>query len=149
MGQIILVIEPIKQRSMHCGPACIEMILKFYGFKYVDQGTIGRDIRVMPRKGCFPNDVIKYLRRYNIEAIKSKNLDDLKEIEKGHPIVLGQKDHFMLLIGVEGEKLIYIDPYVGKKYKTSLSEFKETKDQTIIDLVIIKKVEIPNGAKKE
>lgn len=140
---ILLPITGIKQRPIHCGPACIEMILKFYGYVNVDQVIVGKDLRVKFSRGCYPYQVIKYLKRFNIIAEKSKKIEDIERISEGNPIVLGQMDHFMLLIGREGNEYFYIDPATGRKNKDTLDYFK----REMIDIIIITKVEKPDGRK--
>ena len=140
---ILLPIIGIKQKHMHCGPACVEMILKFYGYDNIDQNTIGRDLRIKIKRGCYPSDVIRYLKRFNIETEKVKNIELISKISEGRPIVLGQKDHFMLLIGIEGDQYLYIDPYTGRRNKDKLEFFKKD----TVDLILIKKVGIKSGRK--
>jgi len=142
METILLPISGIKQKSMHCGPTCIEMVLKFYGYKNINQTQIGNDLKVVNRNGCYPSDVIRYLSRFNIVVVKTKRIKSISEIVKGYPIILGQRDHFMLLIGYEDEKYIYVDPYTGRKNKASLEWFQ----REIVDLLIITSVEKDNGS---
>jgi len=133
MANILLSIAGIKQKTMHCGPACIEMILKFYGYTNILQEDIGKDLRVIDRKGCYPSDIIRYLRRFNIEVVKIKRLRDVEKIIKGRPIILGQRNHFMLLIGKVGDKFIYIDPYTGRRNRATF----EWIQREVVDLLII------------
>ena len=140
---ILLPIVGTKQRPMHCGPVCIELVLKFYGFENMDQAIIGKDLNVKGNRGCFPRDVIKYLKRYNITAEKSKAITDIEKISEGRPIFLGQRDHFMLLIGREGDNFIYIDPATGRRNRDTLEWFKKE----VVDLVLITHIGEHDGRK--
>jgi ABC-type bacteriocin/lantibiotic exporter with double-glycine peptidase domain len=130
---VILKVKPIKQKSLHCGPCCIEMVLKFYGFKNVTQITIGKDINIKVKRGCYPRDVIRYLKRFNIIAEKRRTLNTLEYLKYKRPIIIGTQEHFMLLIGLKDKKYIIIDPSTGRKQKREYKFFKEeVKDYIII-----------------
>ena len=142
MKNYVIPVTGIKQKRLHCGPCCIEMVLKYYGFKNVDQVTIGKDINVKIKRGCYPHDVIRYLKRYNITAEKRKTLGTLMYLEHKRPIIIGTYDHFMLLVGVIDTKYIVLDPATGRKQKYDYKFFKEE----VKDYIIIK--EIKNGKER-
>ena len=137
MKNYLLPIKPIKQKTLlHCGPACLQLILNYYGFSNINQSIIGRDLKVRQRRGCYDQDIINYLKRYNIESIKSKHIEDLEKINRGYPIILSQEDHVMLCVGVEGDKYVFIDTEFGSVRKRKLDWFKKN----VIDLLIVTKV---------
>jgi ABC-type bacteriocin/lantibiotic exporter with double-glycine peptidase domain len=138
MKDILLPIKPIKQIPLYCGPASLELVLNYYGFPYINQKIIGRDLRVRAHRGCYTQEVINYLKRYNIIAEKSNHIEDLKLIKNGQPIFLGQEDHFMLCIGIKGDKYIFIDPEFGSIRQRKLEWFKEN----VKDLIIITKTNL-------
>jgi len=133
-NNFILKISPVKQLPCHCGPSCIEMVLKFYKIKNIDQVKIGKEINVTFRSGCFPFQVIKYLKKYNIVCRKDGGRKRaLSYFEKTRqPIILGEVDHFTLLIGKKDDKYIINDPYYGKQKIKSLDYFQKINEYLII-----------------
>jgi len=118
------------------------MVLRFYGYDNITQAIVGKDLNVKLKRGCYPRDIIAYLKRFNIVAEKSKKISDIAKIREGYPIFLGQREHFMLLIGVEGEQFVYIDPATGRKNKDKFDYFKKE----IVDLVVITSIGVHNGS---
>jgi ABC-type bacteriocin/lantibiotic exporter with double-glycine peptidase domain len=109
------------------------MVLKYYGYTMIDQKTIGNDIMVKIKRGCYPHDVIRYLKRYNIFAEKKTGIRTLNYLDNKRPIIIGTYDHFMLLVGRIGKKYFIIDPATGRKGKYEYEFFqKEVKDYVII-----------------
>ncbi len=136
MSDFVLDIKGVKQKKLHCGPCCIEMVLRYYGYENIDQETIGKDINVKIKRGSYPRDVIAYLRRYDIIAEKKTALSTLKYLDKRRPIIIGTSEHFMLLVGKEGDKYIILDPATGRKNKYTYDFFREE----VKDYIVIKEV---------
>jgi len=136
MENNVLSIKGIKQLSLHCGPACIEMVLRYFGYNNIKQRRIGKDIKVNLKEGCYTIDIIRYLKRYNIitEFRKGKNV--LKSLTITHPIVICTRSHFMLLVGKENEKYIIINPASGNHIKKDIDFFKKE----IVGYIIVREV---------
>ena len=129
----VLNIKPIKQLPIHCGPACMEMLLRFYGIKNVTQKKIGRDINVLWREGCLPNQVIRYLKKFKIVCRISRRKYALDYFEKSRqPIILGESAHFTLLIGKKKDKYIIIDPCYGRCRIKNINYFLEDINEYVI-----------------
>jgi ABC-type bacteriocin/lantibiotic exporter with double-glycine peptidase domain len=133
-NNFILSIKPIKQLKCHCGPACIESLLKFYKINGISQVKIGQDMHVTFRDGCFPFQVIRYLKRHNIICRNDRSKKRaLSYFEKTHqPIILGEVDHFTLLVGMKDDKLIVNDPYYGKQKVKNLSYLNKVNEYMLI-----------------
>ena len=131
---MVLKIKSIKQIKYHCGPACIEMILKYYGINKFDQKEIGTKFKVKIIRGCYPYQVIKYLKRFGILAEKRGVWEGIPFDNLKHPIIVGTKTHFLLFIGRnKKKKLVLIDPAIGKRiYRTMKYFYKEIKDYIVI-----------------
>ena len=129
-----LKIKPIKQIKFHCGPACIEMVLKYYGINKPEQKEIGKRFRVRIIRGCYPYQVIRYLKRFGIIAEKQGVWEGIPFRNLKHPVIVGTKTHFLLFTGQnEKEKLVLIDPAKGKRiYRTMEYFYKEVKDYIVI-----------------
>ena len=133
-SNFILKIPPIKQRPCHCGPVCLVMVLNYYGIKNINQIKVGQDMHVTFRDGCFPFQVIKYLKRHNIICRNDRSKKRaLSYFEKTHqPIILGEVDHFTLLVGKQDDKLIINDPYYGKQKVKNLSYLSKVNEYILI-----------------
>jgi len=142
-NDFLLPIKSIKQLPAYCGPACIEMVLKFYNIKNIDQKKIGKELGIIWREGCFPYQVIRFLKKYKIICVKDRSKKrPLEYFEKTkQPIILGEVDHFTLLVGKNKDRYIVIDPYYGKAVSKNYNYFQKIKEYLII-------VEV-NGVKYE
>lgn len=119
------MIIPIKQLVLHCGPACIAMVLSVCGHP-VDQVVIGKDLQVMNRKGCSSQDIVQYLRAYGLEADVSTDSSEIKPLQ-----IVRTDRHFMLVAGREGDDYVLVEPLGGKFTKRDEAWFKEKVDEVI------------------
>jgi|GEM_PF-5964480 len=130
-GKVVLPIKGVRQKKYCCGPACIEMVLWYYGYK-VSQDQIKKEARVGSQRGMFPSQVLKYLEKYGVICSKVKTMDVDKYLEKPRPLILGLENHYVLLIGHINKHLILIDPSTGRKSIVARSYLKDVKDYTKI-----------------
>ena len=126
-GKILLPIRGVKQKKFCCGPACIEMVLQYYGYK-VTQEQVRKEVGVWEQRGMFPHQVIKYLAKYGIISEKVKRIDVDKYLETPRPAIIGLKCHFSLLVGKLNGYLIIIDPAVGRKSIVKRDYLRKVKD---------------------
>ena len=132
-NNFILSVVKIKQLPLHCGPACMEMLLRFYGIKNVTQKKIGRDMNVVWGDGCLPSQVIRYLKKFKIFCRISRKKYALEYFEKSHqPIILGEASHFTILIGKKKNKYIIIDPCYGRCRLKSQDYFSQDINEYVI-----------------
>lgn len=115
----------IKQLALHCGPACIAMVLAFYG-QPVDQAVIGKEFRVVERGGCSSQEIAQYLRNKGLQVEISKHVSDLRPLE-----IIKTGKHFMLLTGKEGDYYILIEPLGGMFTKRDQQWFDTKVDEVI------------------
>lgn len=130
-----LKIKPIKQIRYHCYPACIEMILKYYGINKIDQKEIGKKFKAIKiLRGCYPSDVMKYLKRFGIMSEKRGVWEGIPFSNLKHPVIVGTMKHALLLIGKsKGGKMVLIDPAIGKRiYRTMKFFYYKVKDYIVI-----------------
>lgn len=134
-GKLLLPIKGVRQRKFCCGPACVEMVLQYYGYR-VTQEQVRKECRVWEQRGMFPHQVIDYLAKYGIIAKKVKKINVDKYLEKPRPAIIGLKCHFTLLVGKLGNYLIIIDPASGRKSIVKRDYLRKVKDYTIIQKVV-------------
>lgn len=97
----------IKQLALHCGPACIAMVLAFYG-QPIDQAGIGRELHVVERGGCSSQDIAQYLRTKGLKAEVTRDVTDLRPLQ-----IIKTGSHFMLLTGKEENYYVLVEPLGG------------------------------------
>ncbi len=143
---MILDIKPIKQKPLHCGPACMQRIFEFYNIDGQTQERIGKEMNVRFNRGCYPFQVIRYFRKYGIESHKVTVFRDkwgetYKYLKKNRPIMISNGSHFMLLVGCEqdfgGHTTFFImDPQKCEVVKKNTEYMKgKIKDYIIIDVI--------------
>jgi ABC-type bacteriocin/lantibiotic exporter with double-glycine peptidase domain len=132
--KVILPIKGIKQKSYFCGPACIEMILYYYGYK-VSQKEIGKILGTYRRRGTYTSQVIKYLSKYGIICKKVKELDIDKYLDKPRPLIIGFPQHFVLLIGRVKNYLVVLDPAHGRRNIVKRDYLNQAKDYIKIERI--------------
>jgi len=119
-----------------CGPACIMMVLNFFklndGKKDLNEKDIEYLMKTNPSSGTKTDNLLRLLKHFNLRTkvyngrngIKAiKEVDDINTIG----IILVEEwgeGHFIIAEDLykNKNKIKIADPYLGKKYDTTLSE---------------------------
>src|SRR5947199_5100315 len=104
-------------KTSTCAQACVTSLLNYYGFKVNYADVINETSNPSMSAGMSPEQIIWYLRRYNLQAKSFRgNLSNLKAlIDRGWPTIVGFDDlkvqHVVLVVGYNDfrEMLFYID----------------------------------------
>ena len=127
----MLDIKPFRQKPSFCGPACLKMVLRYYGTDKTekelgkltkctfDKGTPGINILKAAHKLGFDgfikdNATIKKLREY-VEKKKIPVIVDWFSVSEGH---------YSVVIGIDKENIYIQDPEFGSMRALRLKEFK-------------------------
>lgn len=126
-GKRILPIKGVKQLKFCCGPACMEMIFSYYGYK-ISQEHIKKELKVGIKKGMYPHQVQKYLAHFGIHTKKVFKCDVDKYFDRPRPLLLGLPQHFVLMIGRIDSMLVIVDPITGRQTTTDRDYLRGVKD---------------------
>lgn len=63
----MIPIKPIRQKPSHCGPACLEMVLSYYG-KKITQQQIAKHAGTTHAQGTPPHSLVKEAQRHGCIA---------------------------------------------------------------------------------
>lgn len=126
-GEIIKKYPFTKQRGIKdCGPACVQMILKYYN-GYISLDKLGEMMNTN-QNGTTAYNIKKTLNSigFKSEGIKSKNIIDLKLPCIAHVIINHSYEHYIVIykVNIKKQTLLIADPSIGLKH-LSFNEFKK------------------------
>ncbi|MFH1332793.1 MAG: C39 family peptidase [archaeon] len=114
-----LKVPYIKQWPYYCGPACLEMVLRYHGIEKT-QDEIGREISPVPYFGYTTSQLKEYAEKQGFQATLTKhsNITELiKNIDAEIPTIILQwlniekkQPHFRVAIGHKENKITVRDP---------------------------------------
>lgn len=102
-----------------CGPTTLGMVYEYHGRLESTRDIAERIYDFETRNGTDPNAIIKDAKIHgfpNSVIRTGVDLDFLQdELESGHPVIVGvevawQSGHYMVVVGMEGDKIIVNDP---------------------------------------
>ncbi len=109
-------------QSSWCGPTVLGMIYEQYGRKETTKAIADRVYNYEARMGTYVSDLVKDAREHGFpdtEIRTGVDFDYIKEnLEAGRPVIVGvevawKSGHYMVVVGLEGDKIIVNDP--GRK----------------------------------
>lgn len=107
---------------MECGAACLTMILGYYG-KWITLEQAREDCGVS-RDGQNALNIVKAARKYGMTAAGSSiGVKGFEEFDEFPCIVYWNRNHFIVLNGIKGNKYYINDPAAGNKV-ISAEEFR-------------------------
>ena len=119
----------MQQTPYTCLPACVRIVLYYYQQEFSEE-AIAKACQVN-RRGTRFDQVVKFIQSIGLEItrIKEGNLNDIFDhlIEK-KPVIVGlgaeylpyaktRSTHAVVICGLEGNQVIFIDPALGKEVK--------------------------------
>lgn len=133
----------VEQKPSFCGPASVSMILKIFGYNF-SQNKIGDLASTEVGKGTHPNTLIKVVEDLTTKQVRGAWIDvnyimDLKNeirlwLNQGALLIVdykknilfpeAKKAHYSVVVSVEGDELVVLDPS-GKKGGVYLAEIEK------------------------
>lgn len=128
---ILKGIKPIKQKRRICGPACLEIVLRYYK-KGVGQDKLKKLLGSTYLKGTTNENMIRVSRELGFKASykTGSSIADIKKlIKKRVPVIVGfftkrGGSHYSVVQGID-EKFIFIaDPDLNEISKFKIKDFE-------------------------
>ncbi len=153
-------IKPLKQTNSYCGPYCLKMVFDYYNLKISikDIAKITKTSLSKTNLGTSPENMVKASRHFGFNSYykEESSLEEIKKfVNLGIPAIVNwfseDEGHYSVVIGIDKNKIYFIDPEYGKKVSMSLINFqkvwfdykgdifKSKKDFRVRPLIIIKK----------
>lgn len=115
-----------------CGPACLRMVLAFWGIKKTEQ-ELALACNHTYEKGCQGEDMVSAARQFGFDAF-IKNNSDVKElkgyVDLGIPIIVDwfcgdlPEGHSSVVVGVDDENVYMLDPWLDEMRVVTIYDFK-------------------------
>lgn len=118
-----------------CFPACIRMLLEYYGIK-VKEIDLRKLFGTTPKRGTEWPKVVDKIRKYGVEFVYLRNQKFEKLvglIKEGVPVVVSvdtlslgdfsHRAHTMLVVGVFNKKVVIHDPEKGSSIEIDKDKF--------------------------
>lgn len=108
-----------KYQKSWCGPTSLAMVYEYHGKKETTYEVAKRIYDFDARVGTFAKDIVKDAKRNGFKKTRVKTGVDFdfleKELKAGNPVIVGvevawQSGHYMVVVGLEGDKVIVNDP---------------------------------------
>ncbi|CAB1065503.1 hypothetical protein D1BOALGB6SA_10300 [Olavius sp. associated proteobacterium Delta 1] len=124
---IIKGVPHVQQGRNQCGPACLTMVLNYYGVK-VGLNTVDKEARE-GRRGTPLKDMVGYPFGHGLFAKQwySKDIDHIKGfLDQDMPVIArvlsrtrpNKACHYIVLVGYTKNGFIANDPYEGRSYRS-------------------------------
>lgn len=131
----------IQTTNYSCGPACIAIIYKYYGYKANEKSMIKR-LGADPEEGVAPEVLVSFLRnrRFRIKQKHDMTMEELERfIDRGNPVIVAYQDwsykpsetnyhktwdngHYAVVMGYDSKRIYLSDPSSTKDKKGLLKE---------------------------
>src|SRR3989338_9124373 len=127
----MLNLKPYRQKPELCGPACLKMVLEYFGIEK-PEAKIARLYGYKPAKGVSAEGLIKAAKQLGLKAF-SKDFTELKDIKE---YVLNKKTtvivdwfsvddgHYSVVVDIDKENVYLQDPEIGHIRSMRLEVFK-------------------------
>lgn len=135
----MLKVSSFKQTdSSRCGPACVKMVLGYYGIM-ATENQVAKKCNWTFEKGCDNMDMVKALNSYGLKSILQTDCtyeDIQKCIKKKIPVIVDwfthgvnpsttimANGHASVVVGLDNDNIFLIDPEDGKQRSIPRKEF--------------------------
>ncbi len=143
----MIKLKPFKQSKGYCGPACLKMVMGYYGIQKSEDywAKLTKSSRT---KGCDEENIIKAAKKLNFKGYVKQNssIKELRElVKKGIPIIVDwfspeEAGHYSVVVGFEGNKILIADPHFGKIMKHDVNWFEERWFDIVSEKLIKKEI---------
>ena len=151
----MLDVKPFRQSPAFCGPACLKMILEYYGIKKSEK-ELAKLSGASIARGIDAQGLIKAAKTLGFKAF-FKDFSDLKDIRKyvldnKIPVIIDwfstDDGHYCVAVNIDKKNIYMQDPELGDIRKMDLETFKrvwfdftgnflKSKDQMVIRRMIV------------
>jgi len=135
----MIKIKPFKQSKGMCGPACMKMVMDYYGVVRVEKHWAKLTANKIDVKtgeinlfyGCSERKMVEAAKALGFKGATKQHssIGELKRyIKRGIPVIVNwnsstQGSHFSVAIGFDKNKIILADPEFGKMTKWKVVDF--------------------------
>jgi len=121
-----------QRKSYTCGPASLKMVFDFFGLKTSEE-KLKKYLKSNKEKGTKHKALINAVIRNGFYCYvhNHSSLSQIKGfIEKDLPVIIhyiepdSNEEHYSVVVGVHGRKIIMNDPWMGKRFKLKEKEFE-------------------------
>lgn len=113
----------IQLEALECGAACLTMVMSYYN-KWIPLEQTRSDCGVS-RDGVSAKNILRAARYYNFKAAGYRlEIDELKQYATFPCIIHWEFNHFIVLCGFKGNKVVVNDPAKGR-FEMSMDRFDE------------------------
>lgn len=145
MKNKMLKVKPhFQEKNDTCGPACLKIILDFYGIKKSEKSLV--KLCKTTKEGTKANDLIKAAKKFKLSGFIKDNsrIEDLKEnLHQKIPVIvdwfLEDDGHYSIVAKMDKKHIFLQDPSIGKIRKIKLSKFNRIWFDFIYDIPTSKK----------
>lgn len=126
----MLNVKPHLQSAGLCGPACLKMVLEYFGTHKTEK-ELAKLAKASPAHGTTAEQLIKTAKQLGFNAFK-KDFSSLKEIkkyvDKKIPVIVdwfsGDDGHYSVVVGIDKKYIHLQDPDLNKINKIDLVTFQ-------------------------
>lgn len=129
----MLVIHPSKQTPSFCGPACLQMIFRYYGI-HATQKVIGKAAGTTLSRGTGKNGLFKAAKHFGF-TIEQHNNVSINQLRKWNqqkiPVMLDYykvdeepDTHYSVLLDITKSEIVLIDPEDARIHRLMINYFE-------------------------
>ena len=125
----MLNIKPFKQTPGFCGPACLKIVLNYYGVEKTET-ELAKLLNFDVKKGTPAKDFLEVANKLGFKAeIKdNSSFEDIKKyLRKKIPVIvdwfLNDEGHYSVVAGIDNENIYLQDPNLGHLRAMKLETF--------------------------
>ncbi len=126
----MIPITPFRERARYCGPACLKMVLHYYGV-HKSEKELAAISGWTYRNGTPGEGIVRAARKLGFTAFITDNaqLVDIKRwIKKKVPVIVDwfseDEGHYAVVVGIDRDNIYFEDPQFGHLKAMRLDVFK-------------------------
>ncbi len=133
----MLKLKPTKHKYAHCGPACLQMVLHYFGVK-ATQRRLAKIAGTNETHGTSIRDMAQTLRKHGFRVLIKRNtttFDDLRRyVNKRHlPVIVNwystfippATGHYSVVTHINRSTITLMDPEISKHRTMKLKNFNQ------------------------
>ncbi len=133
----MLKLKPIKHKYAHCGPACLQMVLHYFGIT-TTQKRLAKIAHTNETHGTSIRDMMRTLRSFGFQTLIKRNtstFDDLRRYVNRLrlPVIVNwystfippATGHYSVVTHIDRSTITLMDPEISKHRTMKLSDFNQ------------------------